>query len=49
MFTPNGALLELKKGGNPCNYCERVIIIIFVGMSLRGIQVIPYVKTLFFQ
>ena len=45
------ALLELKKGGEPCNGRELVINIIFVVFSLRGNPDIPYVKShlLFFS
>ena len=32
----DGALLELKKWGEPCNCRELVIIIIFVVLSLHG-------------
>ena len=41
----DGALLEFKKGGEPCDCRELLIIIIFVVLSLHGNQNIPYVKS----
>ena len=43
--------LGTQKEGEPWNYHELVIIIIFVVLSLHGNQEIPYVKSylLFFQ
>ena len=45
--SPNGPLLELKKRGQPCNYCELVIIIIVV-LLLHGNQDIPHFRSYFF-
>ena len=45
---PDEALLELKKGDEPCNCRELVIIIIFIVLSLHGNQDIFYVKSYIF-